>query len=99
VEVELGRPGDLIAPVEVEIELDDGSVERRTWDSGSRWAVWRLQLPARVAGVTVDPDGVWLLETRRGDNRWRRERSVLARCWLGGAVGWLLSVAALLGGA
>lgn len=97
-EVELGRPGDLVAPVEVSIELADGTVERRTWDSADRWVVWRLRLPAAVAAVTVDPEGVWLLETRRADNRWRREPSTVARGWVRSIVAWGLAAAAALGG-
>ncbi len=93
--VELGRPGGLVAPVEVEIELEDGSRERRTWDDGERWTEWRLETSAAVVAVTVDPDGVWQLETRRDDNRWRRRPSSSARNRLRSV--WALATAVLAG--
>ena len=71
IEVEIGRLGDLVGPVEVELVFTDGRVERRWWDSRDRWVRWSLESGCRLEQVTVDPDGVWRLETRRADNYWR----------------------------
>lgn len=73
VEVDVGRVGDLVGPVEVEFIWDDGKTERRTWDSRERWTRWRFDGARRLDAVIVDPDGVWALETRREDNYWRRQ--------------------------
>jgi len=97
-EVELGRIGDLIAPVEVELEFADGRIERRTWDGRARWVRWALDAESDLEAVTIDPDGVWMLETRRGDNRWRRHPSSGARVRLGTAAAWLGALAAMLVG-
>ncbi len=73
IDVEIARLGDLIGGVEVELTWADGSVERRSWDGRDRWVRWRLEGPARLEQVVLDPDGVWALETRRADNYWRDE--------------------------
>jgi hypothetical protein len=84
VEVELGRRGDFVGPVEVELLFEDGSTERRQWDGGDRWVRWRIPADVPVVQVVVDPDGVWALETRRADNYWRSEaepRLVRRQMW------------------
>jgi hypothetical protein len=74
VEVDLVRRGDLVGPVEVELVFADGRRERRIWRSDARWETWRLDSPEALHRVTVDPDGVWALETRRADNYWVRDQ-------------------------
>lgn len=71
VDLQLARRGDFIGPVEVELRWSDGTTERRTWDSESRWVRWRLEGESRLDQVVVDPDLVWMLETYRVDNYWR----------------------------
>ncbi len=87
VDVEIGRLGDLIGPVEVELEWADGRRERRVWDSVQRWVRWSEASDQRLARVTVDPDGRWALETRRADNYWRDEATGSGPLWwVGGAL-------------
>jgi hypothetical protein len=84
VEVELGRRGDFVGPVEVELLFEDGSTQRRQWDGGDRWVQWRIPADGPVVQVIVDPDGVWALETHRADNYWRAEaepRLVRRQMW------------------
>jgi hypothetical protein len=71
VDLELARRGEFIAPVEVELRWSDGVIERRTWDSTTRWVHWRFERPSRLEQVVIDPDVVWVLEARRADNYWR----------------------------
>jgi len=71
VDLQLARRGDFIGPVDVELRWSDGTVERRTWDSQTRWVRWRLEGSSRLEHVVVDPDLVWALETNRADNYWR----------------------------
>lgn len=69
--IDLGRLGDLVGPVTVAVEYADGSSERRSWDGVARWARWQLEPGREPTMVTIDPDLVWRLETRRADNTWR----------------------------
>jgi hypothetical protein len=71
VELEIARPGDFIGPVEVELLWSDGTVERRSWDGVQRWVRWRFEGSNRLEQVVIDPDVVWVLETRRDNNYWR----------------------------
>jgi hypothetical protein len=71
VDLRLARRGEFVGPVEVELKWSNGSVERRTWSSDSRWVRWELGASSRLEEAVIDPDGVWALETRRVDNYWR----------------------------
>jgi hypothetical protein len=71
VELELARRGEFVGPVDVELRWSDGTVERRSWDSETRWVRWHLESAARLEEVVIDPDVVWALETKRADNYWR----------------------------
>jgi hypothetical protein len=71
VDLQLARRGDFVGPVDVELRWSDGTVERRIWDSQTRWVRWRLQGSSRLEQVVIDPDVVWVLETNRADNYWR----------------------------
>ena len=71
VELQVARRGDFIGPVSVELMWSDGTIERRSWDSRTRWVRWRLEGSSRLAQVVIDPDGVWAIETNRADNYWR----------------------------
>jgi hypothetical protein len=77
VDVELGRHGEFVWPVEVELRWSDGTTERRTWNSETRWVRWRLEGEQRLDQVVIDPDVVWVLETRRADNYWREAAAVV----------------------
>jgi hypothetical protein len=81
VSVEIGRRGDLVGPVEVELVWADDRRERRSWDSHERWVRWIEESPVRLSQVVVDPDGVWVLETRRADNYWRDEAAESTPLW------------------
>jgi hypothetical protein len=72
VEVDLGRRGEFIGPVEVRMRFADGSTVDRVWDGAGRWTRWSLTSRTPLEEVVVDPAGVWALETRRSDNYWRR---------------------------
>ena len=85
--VEIGRLGDLVGPVEVELLWADGRRERRRWDGVDRWIRWREESDERLLQVVMDPDVVWALETRRADNYWRDEAAESDPLWwFGGAL-------------
>ncbi len=75
IEVDIGRHGDFVGPVSVELEYEDGTRERRTWDGRAPQVRWTIDSGERLARVVVDPDGAWALETRRRDNYWASESS------------------------
>jgi hypothetical protein len=77
VDLRLARRGEFIGPVEVELRWSDGTAERRTWDSETRWVHWRLEGASRLEQVVIDPDVVWALETNRADNYWRDQAAVI----------------------
>jgi hypothetical protein len=84
VEVDLLRPGDLRAPVEVELTWEDGAVERRVWEGREPMVRWQLTSDRQLQQVVIDPAGVWALETSRRNNYWRRDPAS------GGRVVWWL---------
>ena len=73
------RYGDGIFPVDVLVEFDDGSTERRRWDGRAQWTSYRFVRPARAVTATVDPDRVLLLDVDFTNNsRTTRSRAVAA---------------------
>jgi Peptidase family M1 domain len=65
--VVVARRGDLVVPVEIEVELSDGTRERVLWDGRGRYQV--LRWPGqKVRWATIDPDGTLVLEGKRYDN-------------------------------
>lgn len=68
------RAGEMIIPVEVEVEFDDGSTARVLWDGRGRYRV--LRWPGRrVRSASIDPEGRLVLEGRRWNNtRFAHER-------------------------
>lgn len=61
------RRGEFVIPVEVEVELSDGTRERVLWDGRGRHRV--LRWPGRrVVRATLDPDRKLVLEAQRHDD-------------------------------
>jgi hypothetical protein len=67
------RPGAFVVPVEIEVELDDGSLHRVWWDGREATATIVFH-GHRVVRAGVDPDGLLVLESRRIDNHLYAER-------------------------
>jgi hypothetical protein len=92
IDVDIGRHGDFVGPVSIELEYEDGTRERRTWDGRAPKVRWTIDSGERLARVVVDPDGAWMLETRRSDNYWASEGgSRVARralWWVAEALHW-----------
>ncbi|HEY6078104.1 MAG TPA: M1 family aminopeptidase, partial [Polyangiaceae bacterium] len=56
------RHGSLELPVQIQLDFEDGSRQRRDWDgAGARYVV-RYEGPSRLVGVTVDPERRVLLD-------------------------------------
>jgi hypothetical protein len=93
IDVEIGRLGDFVGPLEVALVFDDGEVERRLWDGRARWTRWRIESDRRIERVVADPRGVWALETSRRNNYWTAEPDTRVAChslwWLSEGLQWL----------
>lgn len=75
IEIDLARRGAAVGPVVVRLRWADGREERHLWPAHEPRAQWRLTSPTALAEVALDPDGIWIVETRRADNYWRAEPS------------------------
>jgi hypothetical protein len=69
----LRNPGGIPMPVELALQLDDGSTARlrlpaEIWFHGDRYDAI-VPGPRKVNGVTIDPDGAYP-DVRRENNRW-----------------------------
>ncbi|MCP4899034.1 MAG: M1 family metallopeptidase [bacterium] len=73
IEVDLARNGDLVGPVDVLLVYGEGREERRQWNGRERWTRWAIESDEPLVRAAIDPNGIWLLETRRHDNYWRRK--------------------------
>jgi hypothetical protein len=53
-EVVLHRRGELVLPVDVEIEFSDGKKQREHWDAATRWRRFTYQGDAKVVAARID---------------------------------------------
>lgn len=71
--VVIDRKGEFPVPVELEVEFEDGSTQRRMWDGKARY--WAFTFPGkRGIRATIDPDQKLLLEAHTLDNTRTRKR-------------------------
>jgi hypothetical protein len=55
------RKGDFIAPVDLEVKFDDGSVVREHWDGKDRWIRYSYVKPTKIVSAEIDPEHkMWL---------------------------------------
>jgi hypothetical protein len=50
------RVGQVVFPMDVEVEFSDGEVVRESWDGRGRVKVYRFTRPAKVVRAAIDPD-------------------------------------------
>ncbi len=76
--VTLRRFGEAVmggdASVEFKVRFKDGSEEKGAWDGKSRWADFTFLKPAGVERVTIDPRGIWLIDSNMANNSWQKSR-------------------------
>lgn len=88
--VKIGRLGDAIVPVEIEIRFTDGKVERRQWDGNYRWAKFTFLSKAEVDSVIVDPARKLQLDISYANNSWQKKyNSALSASWGAALLFWL----------
>ncbi|HVP36380.1 MAG TPA: M1 family metallopeptidase [Terriglobales bacterium] len=66
--VELRRNGDIILPVDVLIELENGEKIRQTWDGKEKWFRLKLETKAKIRSAVVDPDNKIVLDLNVNNN-------------------------------
>ena len=93
--VTVRRYGDGIFPVEVVVELADGTRERRRWDGQAQWTTYRFVRPSRAVTATVDPGRVLLLDTDFTNNS-RTTRSRAGEAAAKWTLAWIVWVQDLL---
>lgn len=49
------RKGDFIAPVELEVKFDDGTMAHEHWDGKDRWVRYSYTKPAQILSAEIDP--------------------------------------------
>jgi hypothetical protein len=55
-EIIVRRRGEVVFPVEVLLQFEQGPPVRKRWDGRERWMRWRLEEPRRLLYAQVDPD-------------------------------------------
>jgi hypothetical protein len=61
--VVLTRRGDLVFPVDVAAQFEDGSEQRQVWDAQAEVATLSFTSESKLKRATVDPDHKVLLDT------------------------------------
>jgi aminopeptidase N len=75
VEVTVRNARDAVMPVELRVELDDGSTSTHVWPvnvwAGTRDVTRTIDVAGTVTSVTIDPDA-WYPDVDRTNNTWER---------------------------
>jgi hypothetical protein len=96
--VRVRRLGEVVLPVEVELQFEGGPPERRDWDGRDRWVSYEVTRPHRLLAAVVDPDDRLVLDANRLNNARRvRPDGQAAAYWGARVTFWLQSVLALVG--
>ena len=67
-EVVVERVGSGVFPVEVQVEFDDGAVERLSWDGRAKREIFVFERAAKVVRAEVDPERVLMLDLQPSNN-------------------------------
>jgi hypothetical protein len=69
------RLGDGVFPVDIRVNMDDGSSITTKWDGRDRWHAFRYRRAAHPATVEIDPDHVLTLDINDTNNSWTAKPS------------------------
>jgi hypothetical protein len=98
-EVLVRRLGSVAVPVVVELEFEDGSTERQTWDAAYRWERIVSVDSRRLRRATVDPERTYVVDANWANNtRAARPDHQPAARWSLRLLLWMQSVLAFYGG-
>jgi hypothetical protein len=92
------RRGEVVLPVEVELQFEGAPPQRRQWDGEERWVRYEMTGPHRLVAAIVDPDDRLVLDVNRLNNARRvRPDHGTAAYWGMRWTFWLQTVLSLAG--
>lgn len=74
-QVDLRRTGEVILPVEVEMELENGKRISRSWDGKGRWHRLEIKTDSKIKSAIVDPQNRIAFELNVNNNSLTAESS------------------------
>ena len=93
----LVRRDGTYVPQTLEVEFEDGSKERVTWDADEKWHRYAWVKPVQAKWAALDPDARYMLDGNKlNDGRAREKDATLARRWTGYATSAIELVTALV---
>ena len=69
-QVTISRPGEVIFPVEILVQFDDGRQIIERWDGVDRRHTFTYEGEGRIQKVVVDPREIVVLDINRSNNSW-----------------------------
>ena len=66
--VDLRRNGDIIMPVDILIELENGEKIREIWDGKDKWYKLKLNTKAKIRSAVLDPENKIVLDLNVNNN-------------------------------
>ncbi|KPL01009.1 MAG: hypothetical protein AMJ91_02115 [candidate division Zixibacteria bacterium SM23_73_3] len=66
--VEVRRLGEVVIPVDVLIELEDGGRIKHTWDGKERWHEIEIETDSKIRSAVVDPENKLALDINVNNN-------------------------------
>jgi len=67
-EVVVRRLGEVIIPVEISIELEDGERMKEVWDARERWHKIEMKTDSKIKSAIIDPEGKIPLDVNINNN-------------------------------
>jgi hypothetical protein len=92
--VTVQRHGEVVLPVELEVEFADGRSVAETWDGRDRWARFRYR-GAKVVRAVVDPRRKIAIDVSPSNNEWIEKEGPARRAatkWAARYLFWLQSL-------
>jgi hypothetical protein len=97
-EVRVRRRGELVLPVELELQFADGPPVRRRWDGRDRWARFEVRGAHPLVAAVADPDDRLALDVNRLNNAVRVDPDGSVAAWWGARLTFWLQLMLGLGG-
>ncbi len=67
-EVVVGRLGEVVIPVDVVIELEDGGKIKKTWNGKERWHKIEIETDSKIKSAIIDPENKMALDVNVNNN-------------------------------
>jgi hypothetical protein len=85
--VSIGRKGEFVMPIEIEVKFDNGEKIREHWNGQSRWTRFAYVKKAQVTSVEIDPDHTVQIDRNNFNNSYVVEANTkptykLSNYWL-----------------